>query len=485
MTLLSKRLITPGEFHAQCTAVKELLRNDLTGLVDSLTDFSVQAAAVDYSIETENQNLNKTLREWLDKINIEFNGQIPSGINPVAEEFFKERWKGSSLCAIRLGSWRKLNGIEVPMKVYVLDGSSIHAKAISEDDDLTLINWDYYITNRTDSDKYKLSKDVILTKGSGRWFDKYPVPYIIKRGVYHNWKIIEAIKNKETQILEEIIPYMLLIKKGSEALATNNIKTYSDKELTDTIADFQAMVTDLKDQHYLDKDIKAPIRATNFDEQLNHLIPDLRTIFEPTLFASAEKNILTGLGFIDVADSVSSSRRESILNPKAFVEEVKKGIVDFKQVLKEIVIKIKDRNVGNVKYMNSDFYILSSPVKAFIGDDFKVQIRSLYDRGCVSKQTAVELIGETDFKTEVYRRTKETDDGLDEKMYPPITQNQEGQPTDIPGKPLEKTENIPLDKQGVEKKNFNQASLDEIDSLKKDVLLQQKMLLEKLLKPKE
>lgn len=484
LSLLTKRVMVPADYHAQCTALSQMMQDDISGLVQSLTDFSVQTACVDYTVETGNPNFTEILSKWLENVNTEFNGLLPSGIRPLAEQFFIERWQGSSFCALKLGNWTKIGDIEVPMKMYMLDGKSIYAKDKDNTDDLKLINYDYYIGSKTDETKYQLKNDVIITKANSRWFEQYPVPYLVRRGVYHNYKIIEAIKNKETQILEEIIPYMFLVKKGTEALATGNIKSYSQPELEAVVADFQQLMTDFKDNHYSDKQVKSPIRATNFDEELKHLIPDLSTIFNRELFVVAEKAILCGLGFIDVADSVSSSRRESILNPKAFVEEVKKGIIDFKQVLKEVVIKIKQRNDSHAKYLRgpeSKFYIMSSPVKAFIGDDFRAQIRSLYDRGCVSKQTAVELIGEMEFDTEVHRRASETKLGYDEKMYPPVIQNIENGMGDNPEEKMKDA--VPQDKKGIEKKNFNKASeeKDEETLLKQEVLVKQKTLLDRIL----
>jgi len=455
LSFLLKKIVVPSDFHSQVSVIKEMLRDDVSGLVDSLTDFAVNVSSVNFSIETDNESFTAILKEWLEKVNIDYQGQIPTGINPLAEEYFKERWKYSSFPILKLTEWGVINGIVLPMKMFFVDGESVYAEDKNEDDEeIKLINYDYYLGAES---KEPLSK-AIITKPYGRWFDKYPTPYLVKRGVYHNWKIIQSIKNKESEILDQIIPYLLLVKKGTESLATNNVKTYSNEELQGVVQQFQDLMDKIKDTNIDDKLNKTPIRATQFDEEIKHLIPDLAGIFEPKLFAQAEKNILAGLGFIDVAEAVTTSRRESILNPKAFIEESKKGVKDFKQILKEIVLKIKEKNSNHKKYLNAQFYIISDPIRGFMTDDFKEKLRQLYDRGLLSKQTAVELIGETEFETETYRRTSETEKGYDIDMYPPVTDNREGQGTDIPGEGLGDTDedDLPDDKTDeIEKKEYD------------------------------
>jgi cation transport regulator ChaB len=220
---------------------------------------------------------------------------------------------------------------------------------------------------------------------------------------------------------------------------------------------------------------KSPIRATNFDEQIDHLIPDLINVFKTELFTVAERNILAGLGFIDVVEGVSTSRKESILNPKVFIEEVKSGVEDFKQILKELVYLIIEKNSNHTKYMNSDFYITSSPVKAFITDDFKDKIRQLYERGRISSQTYVELAGEVDFKTEVYRRKKEAIQGIEETMYPQVTVNNEEKGIDLPSDLNKETdiEDIPDDKKNeLEKKNYDVGMIYEDKFITEEEILQ-------------
>jgi cation transport regulator ChaB len=304
---------------------------------------------------------------------------------------------------------------------------------------------------------------VIFTRQNGRWHDKYPIPFLVKRGVYHNWRIIEAIKRNEIDILDQVIPYMLLIKKGTERLALDKGINYDDKKLKQVIQQMEDLIRKAKSAHFdLEKAFTTPVRASQFDEEIKHLIPDLSSIFQPDLFASAEKNIIAGLGFIDVVEGETTTRRESILNPKPFIQEVISGVDDFKQLLKDLVLLIVEKNQDQPKYAELNFEITSSPVRGFMTDKFKERIRQLYDRGRVSSQTAVELIGEIDFEVEVRRREKEAKDGIEYIMAPPLIENREGVGQDFSVSPGTDKE-PPDDKSGIEAKNFNKASLDDAE----------------------
>jgi len=430
---LMKKIIIPSDFHSQAEAVATMLKDDVSGIVDSLTDFAVESATVNFGIETSNSNLDSKLDSWLKTINIEYGGQIMPGIRTVAKEYFKERWKGASFPVLKIAKWDEVNGIILPTKMFILDGKSIYAKS-SESEAIKLINYDYVLGTQQNAESLKNS--CIFIRGHERVFEKYPTPFLIKRGDYHNWKLIYSIKNMEYQILEKVIPYLLLFKKGSDALATTGTKTYSSDEFKTVLQDFQDLYNELK-VTTLDNNkatIKTPTRVTTHDEDIKHLMPDLSTIFDSKLFAQAERNILSGLGFIDVIQGISDSRRESVLNPKVFIEEVKTGVEDFRQALTALVLMILAKNKSKIKTINENFYVTASPVKSFMTDDFKETLRRLYDRGRISTQTYVELVGEVDFETEVNRRERESKRNIEHIMYPPITQNQEEKGTDFTNK---------------------------------------------------
>jgi len=457
---LLRKIIVPADYHNQVNAVKTMLKDDVSGLVDSLTDFAVQSASVEFAIETDNPELTKKLNAWLSLINIEYPG-IPTGINALAKEYYKERWKSSSFPILKMPKWEVTSdGLLLPIKMAFVDGEAVHASDKSKEIHKSIDGYDYFLDKEH---RYPLQKNCIITKPYSRWFDKYPTPFLIKRGIYHNWKLIQSLKDMQGEIVQQVIPYMLLIKKGTEALAVQKDISYSDEQLGQLICEFQDLINNYKE---LSEKAKTPVRATNFDEELKHLIPDLTSIFKRELFEQTERNLLAGLGFIDVEEAVSSSRRESVLNPKGFIQEVKDGVSDFKDILKEIVLHVVNKNKeDHPKYSSVDVRVVSSPITGFMTDKFKERIRQLYDRGMLSKKTTVELIGEVDYGIEKSRRHKESVDGDDLSMYPPVTKNQEGTGIDFledknnpqnTNQENQDTDDIPDDKSDpVEKENYD------------------------------
>ena len=97
--------------------------------------------------------------------------------------------------------------------------------------------------------------------------------------------------------------------------------------------------------------------------------------------------------------------------------------------------------------------------------EFKRLVRILFDRGRVSSQTAVELIAEVDFETEVMRRKKEDKDDIQKTLYPVVTQNFEDKAlvSDKPNKTDElddKNRVIPEDKTDKTlKKDYNNSGV--------------------------
>ena len=467
LNMMMRKITIPKDYHGQVDAIKLMLTDDMTGLVDSLGDFAVQSASVKYNIDTDSEELNKQLKKWLKNINSEFAGKLPRGINALAKEYFKERWKSSSFPILKILEWGKIDDLVVPTKMAFVDGGSVYSKDLKETETLKQIGgYDYYLGSEK-TEKEKLDKGVIFTRPFCRWFDEYPVPFLIKRGIYHNWKLIESIKETQSKVLDQIIPYFLSVKKGTEQLAIDHIKVYDQSELDDIVQQFQEMINEQK--RLLGQEQGPPVRVSQFDEEIKHEIPDLNVIMEKDLFASPERGILSGWGFIDIVEATSTSRRESILNPKGFIKEVKTGVEDFRvYILEELVAQIIEKNKTHTKYMAKTFHVTHSPVVAFMTDKFKQECRQLWNAGKLSAQTAVEIVAEVDFETEVYRREQEKKNGIDEIMYPPITQAQEQvtqeqkitPETDENGKP------IPDDKRDPNKKReFNQQTIENIKDL--------------------
>lgn len=436
LSALYRKVIVPNDFHTQAIAIREIMRNDISGLVDSITDFKVSSAAVSYHIKTGNDNLNKILDDWMHSINIAYNGKLPSGIKSLATEYFKERWKGASFPILKIIEWGKFEEFMLPTKMAFVDGGSVYSKATTNDKTyVDLVGYDYYLGRKRD-EASKLDKNCIITKPYCRWYDEYPVPYLIKTGVYYNWKMIQSLKDKQAQILDQILPYLLTIKKNSEQLAVQKGVNYDDEKLKKVAGQIEEVIQRMNDFQYDgQRKSKTPLRVSQFDEQIEHLMPDLSIIMKKELFEVFEKSILSGMGLIDIADATISSRKESILNPKGFVQEVKTAVEDFKQILREVVILIQQKNSSKIKYVNADFRVISSPIPGFMSDLFKQTMRSLYDRGLVSKKLTVEIIGETNYEYEVEQRKHEAKDGQEYIMFPPVIQNVEQVGMEYPNNP--------------------------------------------------
>lgn len=125
------------------------------------------------------------------------------------------------------------------------------------------------------------------------------------------------------------------------------------------------------------------------------------------------------------------------------------------------------------KFTSEDIIsIRTSPMKTFFDGDEKTFLRSLYDRGLLSRRTMVELGVDVDLDEEKERRLAEHKEKLGEIMYPPVIQNMEQFANDADGnlQPVVKpdqmqtpdsknkpSDNIPDDKKPgtPESKNYN------------------------------
>jgi len=419
--LASGNTITvPTEFHEQYQAIKQLLNSDSSGLITTLIDFMISSANVEYQIETENDNLNKKYEKWLLNINRSYNGQVPKGIKALAEEYFKERWAGASFPILKIVDWEEIDGISFPTKLFFVNGGAVYADK-KEGDAIRLIDYDYRIGKAKNKNLILSPDNCIITKPFGRIYEKYPIPFIVKRGVYKNAKLMDVLKGKQGELLSQIIPLVNLIKRGSERMAIEG-KHEQDEDLKKIKEQIQTMLTELKTTSAKQK---SPVRVVPFDENWEHIVPDIEKLFSPAVITSLEKSILGGLGFIDVASAFSNNRKESILSPKPMISEVNKAIADFAKIIENLIDRIWEKNKKSKLYSTRQSYVTYTPVKLFMSDAFKQEMRLLWKNGGLSTQSYVEIVGETPFKVESFRRTKEAKSKLDLLHYPHWTRNKE------------------------------------------------------------
>jgi len=449
----------PSGYRDQVVETKDLLRNDVSGLVNTMLDFAISSAIdVDYRIETNNSNLNTLLNNWLSDINSALRGKIPTGIDALAKEYFRERWKGSSFLLLRT-FWENVDGYILPTKLYFVDGEDILIRASEET--VTIGEEDYRLrVSRTKSKRLPATKNemIFVQKPYDAWGTNYPTPYLIIKGLFENMKFLEQLEKKGEAVVGKALEYLLTLKKGTEGLTRDNIAVYDKSDLDTVKDDFKKIVEDRKTT------AGVPTYVTNFDTEIAHLIPDYQKILQGSLFAPIEKRILAGIGLVDIVQGASSTRRESVLNPKPFIAEVRSGVHDFKELMKDILTLVIEKNKGkHAKYFADSKIteIRTTPIKIFLSDDAKSLLRSVYDRGGLSKQTFVEVVGDVDYAMEVERRKNEKERKEEKIMFPPVIQNQE--PTRSPeedGPKIVEKEVIPDDKTGPESKNFMQ-SLEE------------------------
>jgi len=478
----NEEIKVPADFPSQADDVRKVLLSDTSGIVNSILDFAIECALVDYTIETTNKNLTTSLEDWKSNINGDLRGKIPTGLTALAYQYFRERWKGSSLLVLRT-IWEEVDGLQLPTKMWFLDGINVIVED-SNNNNRVIGEEEYYI--RVDKDKKKKlpateDEKIFVQKPFSSWNPLYPVPFLIQRGLWKNLKVLELVSSKGEKVIGKALEYLLLIKKGSEQLALTGKPEfiYNETDLTNIKNNFSDFINKSRVEPGI------PTHVTNFDTSFEHLIPDFSKIFGDNLFAPIEKRLLAGLGLVEIVEGVASTRREGILNPKPFITEVRNGINDFKMLLNDIIETIMEKNsIGHKKLTANDVKIYSSPIKPFVDDGIRVHMRSMYDRGVICKQTYAEVCGaDVVFPIEVQRREKETMDNLDIKMYAPIIDNREGVGIDypddtakpeklkpllpksmqnkspIPGIPAKK-ETIPTSKKGPEKKNFK-STLDE------------------------
>jgi cation transport regulator len=460
---VNEEIKIPTNFYNQVANIKKVLISDVSGFVNTMLDFSINAAIVDYMIETSNQELNSIIEYWLKNINIHLLGKVPIGVKSLSKEYYRERWKNSSLIVLR-SIWEDvdINGTTfyLPIKMWFVEGLNI--KIENEDKDTRIIGTEKYLLKITDKITKELpvakNEKIFIQKPFNSWTDLYPTPFLIQRGIWKNLMVYDSINKRGEIIVGKALEYLLMLKKGSEQLAMKGDPdfVYSPEEMKEIKANFKKMIKDSKNE------AGTPTYVTNFDTQLEHIIPEYAKILSSALYENVEKRLLAGLGLIDIVEGTGgSSRRESILNPKPFITEVENGVNDFITLLSDVITTIKIENSKkHPKYMNEDITLHHPPIKQFITDSLRDHFRSAYDRGLLSKRTYTEVIGDFDIDIEIKRRNFETEEGLEKTMYPPIITNQEDRGLDT----IKNKDVIPPDKLGPEAKNYKSSfSIQEIE----------------------
>jgi len=454
----------PADFHGRCAALRAFIDNDTSSIVNTVVDYSINCASeTDYRIESENSLLEKLLNKWLEQININIDG-VPAGLQELSKEYFKERWAGSSFCLMRVSNWKDITvdktTISVPTVLWFVNGSSIYVKRPNEAN-YKLGTDEYYLDSSMKLPLPASKEDIVIQKPFGRWFDKYPTPYLVRKGVLKNYLTLKVVQEKADEIISKVLPYLFVITKGNDELTRKDI-TYTDPELMKFVTEFKDVL-----EKYRNERARTPINAVPYDQKYDHLIPDLLPILKEELYSQCYRAMLSGLGFIDIIQGVSNTRRESVLNPKPFITEVNNGVSGFKTMLMDVINLIIEENKKEHKKVFSDgqfFKIVNSPLKINV-EAILDMIRSGYDRGSISIRSYIESLG-FDYDTEKERRQKELDEGIEDLMYPHLIQNQENVPDrmGVPAKPRKETPSEVKKPGTPETKNFKANMEDNLET---------------------
>lgn len=424
-------IAVPGDFHGRCDKVNEMLDNDISGIVSTIVDYSINSASeAQFKVECSDETLEKLFTMWLERVNINVNG-VPTGLQELAKEYYKERWAGSSLCLLKVGKWVAIKAdsitIKVPTVLWFVNGSSVYIKR-GDAKNYKLGSDEYYLDEFFKVNAINgIKENMIVQKPFSRWFTQYPAPYLIRKGVYKNWRAMEVLQHKGDEVISKVLPYLFLIEKGTENMFLQKEVDYSDAELKQLVTNFKEAM-----QRYENEKGKTPTAAVPFDQKYSHLIPDLRNILSEELYRQGYRAILAGLGFVTVVQGVGDTRKEEVTNPKPFVAEINSGVDGFKSMLLDVVRLIIDENKIDHRKLfseNKSLKISNSPLKVNV-QGILDQIRSAYVYGTISVKTYQEILG-IEPEQEIERMRKEWDDGLRDLYYPHLIQNQEQYPDSV------------------------------------------------------
>jgi len=414
------KIDVPQDFRTRISAIRYVLDSDVTGVINTLLDYSINtAASTDYTIECADDTLKALLNEWLRYVNLNING-IPTGIVEFSKEYYKERWKEGSLILARCASWKGIKigntSIKVPTVIWLVNSASIYVQRDKENFELGKDR--FFLDQAMHKELPEKREKIVIQRPYDRWWTQYATPYIVKKGIYRNYKALEMLQEKTEEVLTKFVPYLFTITKGTVEQFNKNI------DITDE--DFKNLNAGLKEklENYKRQKGKTPVWTKPFDTTAEHLIPDLRNILTMELFNQGYRAILAGLGFVDVIQGITSTRKEAVLNPAPFIEEVNAGVDGFKSLLMEIIyLIIAENKLDHRKLFNRNkkLYIANTPLKVNV-QPILSDLRQGMIYGALTIKTYQEVLG-IDPETERERMLDEWESGDRELFFPHATQN--------------------------------------------------------------
>ena len=415
------KVVVPTDFHAQVNAIDNILHNDVTGMISTINDFMVQSAVVPLHFESKNASLNKTFNEWKETINGDVNIDIPMGFRSLSEQYYRERWR-SSFIVLNI-NWGKIGDYIMPVNMWFSDGGSIYVDKNGTDLKATKY---YKSSKKIASNELKNGprKSSIIRKPYNMWYEKYPTPYLVKKGALYHALVKQIILSKQTQAVQQAFPNMLAIKMGNDmAMKRNEMPKNQD------FIDMKKKFIDLRNDGMDRTANDGLVGAFPYDVNFENLLPDFKKVLDADIMSGTDRNLLMALGLIEFK-GFSTNREESVLNPKPLVSEIEDGVEDFMQLMGDVIYEIQRRNKATKRNFSAKEVIIGhDPIKSLLTDNMKLLIRSLYDRGLLSKEDTVEGTTAYKFVQQVEKRKQEIKDNLDETMKAPVIMNQDNKTT--------------------------------------------------------
>jgi cation transport regulator ChaB len=421
------KLFNPGnkiqvskDFHKQMFQINELLTNDYTGIVKTIFEFMVATASVPMNFVTDNTNLSLVLNDWATKkLNAGISKDIPRGLNAVTTQYMRERYKSSFIVLNII--WEKIDDLILPGKMWFSDGSVVTVDG-SQDD---LTKKKYFINDlelRDGKLKDKKETTVLIRKPFNSWYDDYPTPYLVGKGVMYNALLKKSLIQSQAGVVEEMIPYILALRAGDASLMAKNAMGDIEKQLSGVKESLKQAKRNQKYQ----ADSGDMILKGRYDLKVEHLIPDLTKLFNETVIKPVNNDLLCGLGLVEL-QGFSSDRQEAILNPKVLVEEVFNGVLGAKELYDEVKELIIEKNSSlHPKNMGKDIRIVPGVVKAFLTDNMRKLIKDHVNTGILSIEDAFEALPQGfDFEISKKRRTQEEKNGDEDLFFPRVILNQD------------------------------------------------------------
>ncbi len=455
----TNKISVPSDFKGQCAKVKSMLNDDITGIVNTITGYAVNSASeAILKIECDNPTLEDLLNQWLSMINVNIDG-VPTGLQALAKEYYKERWQGSSLCLMKVSNWQKISSgntsIKVPTVLWFVNGSTVtidrpKSKIVKLGTDK------YYFDEEKNKPIKSKDEEILIQKPFSRWIAQYPTPYLVFSGVLKNWLALDCLSTKSDEVISKVLPYLFIVEKGDKDAFLQKDVNYTDPELKAMIDGFKTFL-----ERYEQEGNKVPATGVPFDQKMQHLIPDLTKILNEELYRQGYRAILSGLGFVSVVQGIGDSRKEETINPKPFLAEVNAGVRDFKSMLIDVVGLISLQNKTEHRKLfseNKNLQIVNSPLKINV-ESIIDSIRSAFVYGTISIETYQETLG-INPSQELERMRKEWKDGLRELYYPHLIQNTEKDAdTNISPAPITKKQTEKNKEKETKPENMQEASL--------------------------